>query len=113
MTTTHLTVLSQPDVVTLLHAAFGAARSWRDFLTDCILDRASLKGLQLLPAAYVQGRCKRPVYDECDVAAFVAAALTLVSPKPIKPMVIMVDLVAPWMPPRMRRAVLVTPVAIP
>ena len=113
MTATHLTVLSQPDVVTLLHAAFGAARSWTYFLTDCILDRTSLNGLQLLPVAYVQGRCKRPVYAESAVDAFIAAAFTLVSPKPIKPMVIMVDLVAPWMPPRMRRAVLVTPVAIP
>ena len=113
MTTTGITVLSQPDVVTRLHAAFGGLRSWAYFLTDCILDRASLKGLQLLPVAYLQGRCKRPVYDERDVDAFIAAAFTLVSPKPIKPMVIRIDVVAPWVPPRLRSAVLVTPVTIP
>ena len=62
MTTADITVLSQPDVVTRLHAAFGGLRSWAYFLTDCILDRTSLKGLQLLPVAYLQGRCKRPVY---------------------------------------------------
>ena len=42
MTTADITVLSQPDVVTRLHAAFGGLRSWAYFLTDCILDRTSV-----------------------------------------------------------------------
>lgn len=87
------TAINQADVATLLHGRFGSLRHWRDFLADCIRDRASINGLQLLPIGYVRakGKSRRPVYDLATVEEFIARVAAVASPLPVRPFSVLVD----------------------
>lgn len=77
--------LDTGDVVFLLRRALGRMRTnWSDFLSDCIRDKTSLAGLQLLPIARVKipgDRCKRPRYTAQAVAEFIRGVI-LEIPRP-------------------------------
>lgn len=84
-TTIKVDTLDTGDVVKLLRQALGRMRTnWSDFLSDCIRDKTSLAGLQLLPIAKVKlpnDRCKRPRYTAQAIRAFIIGVL-LVMPRP-------------------------------
>lgn len=68
--------ISAADTAFLLRKELGPLRSWTDFLSDCIRDRQSIGGRQLLPCAEVHdGRLFRPVYCAQEVKRFIVEVL--------------------------------------
>jgi hypothetical protein len=112
MTTVTCLVLTQTDTTTMLHAVLGGMRSWRDVLSDCIRGGPGFRGLVLMPVSYVRGRCKRPVYDVQEVDDFIKAILSLEAYQPIRPILVDMKVVPPWMPAKWHLAVPCSPVVI-
>ena len=77
--------LDTGDVAMILRRALGRMRAnWSDFLSDCIRDKTSLAGLQLLPIVKVKtpnDRCKRPRYTAQAIKEFIVGVL-MVIPRP-------------------------------
>lgn len=64
--------ISAADAAFILRSKLGACRAWSDFLTDCIRDRQSIKGVQLLPCCEQKnGRLFRPRYSLQDIKEFI------------------------------------------
>ena len=109
MTAVAVKAINQADTAYILHSAFGSVRSWHDFLGDCIRNRTSFYGLQLLPIGYERDhRCRRPVYAADQVAAFVREARNraglFTAAERIRPFMVEIDTAARKLPARMRHA---------
>lgn len=95
MTTTP--TISAADTAFLLRKELGPLRSWTDFLSDCIRDRQSIGGRQLLPCAEVHdGRLFRPVYSASDVKRFIADVLATEGKASATVLSLDVDRGIPW-----------------
>jgi hypothetical protein len=72
MSRVQVSVLSAPETAALLRQALGPAVAWDDWLSDRRRDRGDpLADFLLLPCAYIQERCRRPVYAVKDIIAFI------------------------------------------
>lgn len=72
----NLEVLSAPETAALLHKRLGPVCAWDDWLSDRRRDRGNqLADFDLQPCAYIQERCKRPLYALADVVKFILSYL--------------------------------------
>lgn len=75
MTRTTSNLLSASETAHVLRQALWP-RQWRDFLADCVRNRAGLHGhLQLMP--YARDKSRHPLYRPIDIRIFIAEARRL------------------------------------
>ena len=113
MTAIKIVAVSRAEASFLLRRNLGPLRGWDDFLADCAREKTTFEGLELLPVAYVAGRCGRPVYDAREVARFINEISRRVSLSPtparLESLEITVDSEALKLPHKLRRATISTP----
>lgn len=90
--------LSAGETAYALHRRLGRIRAWGDFLSDCIRNKTTFKGLTLMPCGRMHdGRREVPRYSMSDVRKFIEAVLS-VQPagERLAPVALDFDAETPW-----------------